>query len=104
MECPKITKCSVWKKLTPKLRFTLKIGVGFDKFIMKDCPLQDYAEQELPTQKITFIQDKESGDYTAYFTKIPGVIAQGSTKKEARKDLYEALFEMVEYFLLKEVE
>ena len=42
MECPKVGKCSAWKKLTPKQRFTLKTGIGIGSFILKDCPLDDY--------------------------------------------------------------
>ena len=41
MKCPKISTCKAWKKLTPKQRFTLKVGVGIGKFILKDCPLDD---------------------------------------------------------------
>ena len=41
MECPKVGKCSAWKKLTPKQKFTLKTGVGIGKFILKNCPLED---------------------------------------------------------------
>lgn len=42
MECPKVGKCNAWKKLTPKEKFTLKYGVGIGKFILKNCPLDDY--------------------------------------------------------------
>ena len=45
MECPKISKCSAWKKLTPKQKFTLKTGVGIGKFILKDCPLEDIHDK-----------------------------------------------------------
>jgi hypothetical protein len=41
MECPKIVNCGAWKKLNAKQKFTLKIGVGIGKFILKDCPLED---------------------------------------------------------------
>jgi len=41
MECPNIKNCVAWKKLTPKQKFTLKVGVGIGKFILKDCPLED---------------------------------------------------------------
>lgn len=42
MECPEVGKCRAWKKLTPGQRFTLKVGVVVDKFILKDCPLEDF--------------------------------------------------------------
>ena len=41
MECPNINKCTAWKELTPKQKFTLKVGIGIGKFILKDCPLED---------------------------------------------------------------
>ena len=41
MECPKVGKCSAWKKLTPKQKFTIKTGVRISSFILKDCPMED---------------------------------------------------------------
>jgi hypothetical protein len=46
MECPNVGKCSAWKKLTAKQRFTLKIGVGIGKFILKDCPLDNVPNKQ----------------------------------------------------------
>ncbi len=45
MECPLISKCSAWNKLTPQQRFTLKVGIGIGKFILKDCPLPSAPKQ-----------------------------------------------------------
>lgn len=42
MECPNIGKCTAWKKLTPAQKFVLKTGVGVGKFVLKECPLEDY--------------------------------------------------------------
>lgn len=42
MECPKVGKCTAWKKLSAKQKFTLKTGVGIGKFILIGCPLPDY--------------------------------------------------------------
>ena len=41
MECPKVGKCSAWKKLTTKQKFVLKTGVGIGQFILKDCELEN---------------------------------------------------------------
>lgn len=41
IECPIISNCKSWKKLTSKQRFTLKYSVGISEFILKDCPLDD---------------------------------------------------------------
>lgn len=47
MECLKVGKCSAWKKLTPKQKFTLKTGIGISKFILKDYPLDDVPLNEV---------------------------------------------------------
>ena len=46
MECHKMGKCDPWKKLTPKQRFTLKVGVGIGDFILKGCPLDDMPNEK----------------------------------------------------------
>jgi len=51
MECPKISKCKAWNKLTPKQKFTLKTGIRIGKFILKNCPLKEYTKQLIPDIK-----------------------------------------------------
>lgn len=44
MECPYVGKCSAWEKLTAIQKFTLQTATK-DKFILKDCPLDDYKRK-----------------------------------------------------------
>lgn len=41
LQCPLWMKCKPSKSLTAKQRFTLKVGIGIGKFILKGCPLDD---------------------------------------------------------------
>lgn len=41
LECPLVTSCAQFKKLTPKQRFYLKTAVGLTNAILKTCPLDD---------------------------------------------------------------
>lgn len=45
MECPKVGKCSAWKKLTKSQRFALTVGVNVGMFILAECPLEDLPIQ-----------------------------------------------------------
>lgn len=49
--------------------------------------------------KITsiLIHDKESNGYTSYFAEFPEVVAEGNTKEDAIKNLWEALGSMLEF-------
>jgi hypothetical protein len=52
MKCPLLCKCKSWKKLTKKQRFTLTVGVGVKKFILKDCPLSDFKVEKMKCEKV----------------------------------------------------
>jgi len=46
-----------------------------------------------------FVEDPESGGYTAFFSHIPGVVAEGKTLEEATKNLGSALEVMKKFEL-----
>lgn len=47
LTCPKWLKCKPSKELTSKQRFTVTLGVGVGKFILKGCPLDDLNPVEI---------------------------------------------------------
>jgi predicted RNase H-like HicB family nuclease len=45
---------------------------------------------------IIFVEDETMGGYTAFFKHYPEVISEGETKKEALKNLWDALMTVQE--------
>jgi predicted RNase H-like HicB family nuclease len=43
-----------------------------------------------------FVKDKDGG-YTGFIMEVPGVVAEGDTKKEVEKNLFECLGEMLRF-------
>jgi len=78
MECPKISKCKAWNKLTSKQKFTLKTKIGISKFILKDCPLEEYTKQSkqesLPDEnKHWFCKiNRQTNECTDLYNKLTG--------------------------------
>lgn len=48
--------------------------------------------------KEIFITSKKEGGYTAYFRDFPNIVTQGETVKEARKKLWNTVYDMLKYF------
>lgn len=49
--------------------------------------------------KEIYVKDMEIGGYTAYFKEFPNVITQGETRKEARKNLWNTLHDVIKHCL-----
>lgn len=44
-----------------------------------------------------FVKDKEDGGYTGFIMEVPGVVAEGETKKEVEANLFECLGAMLRF-------
>lgn len=44
-----------------------------------------------------FVKDKEYGGYTGFIMELPGVVAEGNSKKEAELNLFECLGAMLRF-------
>jgi len=45
--------------------------------------------------KIIYVEDPKIGGYTAFFKNFPNIITEGNTRKKARKNLWNALYDIL---------
>lgn len=49
--------------------------------------------------KEIYVKDKKIGGYSVYFKDFPEIVAEGESLKEARKNLWDATYDILKYLM-----